>query len=96
MRPPNLTQGSTLDIKGMQLPQISTLLTGASGGFREVAGKFGITPFDPQSLIDSTGILTQVEEFQKQIGVIGTEAIGKFSKLNTVPKNVGVVLDWLN
>lgn len=96
MQPPNLTKLPELDIKGKQLPQISTLLTGNASGFREVAEKFGITPFDPQSLIDQTGILTQVQDFQKQIGVIGTEAIGKFSKLKEVAKNVGVTLDWLN
>jgi hypothetical protein len=96
MLPPNLSKLPEINIVGMGTSQISTLLAGTPSGFREIADKFGITPFDPQSLINQTGVLKGVEEFQKSIGVIGTQAIGTFSKLQTVTKNPAVILDWLN
>lgn len=90
-----------LDTIGKTTAQIATQLTGYATGFREVADKFGITPFDTQAVIDSIGkiegqVQGEIKEWQKQIGAIGDQAIQYYGQVQSVAKSVGVSIDWLN
>ena len=95
----NADQG--LDTIGKSTQQIATQLTGYATGFREVADRFGITPFDTQAMINSIGriegdIQGTIKDFQKQIGAIGTQAMQYYGQVQSVAKSAGVKIDWLN
>lgn len=84
-------------VVGKGTAQIATQLTGYASGFRSVAKQFGITPFDPQPAIDRIGRLEgDIKKWQKEVGAIGEQAIGYYSKVQTVAKQAGVKIDWLN
>lgn len=95
MNLPNITKDLNLDIIGKQVPQISTQLFGSSSNFRELFALTGISPMDPQKVIDQTGILKEVDKLQKQAGVVGTKALETFSLLKKQAADV-VKIDWLN
>jgi hypothetical protein len=84
-------------VVGKRVPQIATQLTGYASGFRQVADRFGISPFDPQPAIDRLGKLEgDIKRWQKEVGAIGEKAIGYYSQVQSVAKKVGVKIDWLN
>jgi hypothetical protein len=88
---------SGFDVVGKGTAKIATQLTGYAGGFRSVASKFGITPFDPQPAIDRIGKLGgDIKQWQKEVGAVGEKAIGYYSQVQSVAKKVGVKIDWLN
>ena len=95
MNLPNITKDLNLDIVGKQVPQISTQLFGSSSNFRELFTLTGISPMDPQKVIDQTGIIKEVEKLQKQAGVVGTKALETFSQLKKQAADV-IKIDWLN
>jgi hypothetical protein len=95
MQLPNITKELNLDIIGKQVPQISTQLFGSSSNFRELAKLTGISPLDPQAIIDKTGIIKEAQQLQKQAGVVGAKAIETFSQLKKQAADV-VKIDWLN
>lgn len=95
MNLPNITKDLNLDIIGKQVPQISTELFGSSTSFRELFTLTGISPMDPQKVIDQTGIIKEVDKLQKQAGVVGAKALETFSLLKKQVADV-VKIDWLN
>lgn len=95
MNLPNITKDLNLDIIGKQVPQISTQLFGSSSNFRELFTLTGISPMDPQKIIDQTGILKEVDKLQKQAGVVGTKALETFSLIKKQAADI-VKIDWLN
>jgi hypothetical protein len=55
----------------------------------------GISPLDPQKIINQTGIIKEVEKLQEQAGVVGAKALETFSQLKKEAAGV-VKIDWLN
>lgn len=96
MFPANLSIQPVLDIIGKQTPRIATELFGSATRFRELAEKSKITPFDTQSVINQIGQIPEVQKLQKEVGVIGSNALKEFSKLKETAKAAGVKVDWLN
>jgi hypothetical protein len=95
MNLPNITKDQNLDIIGKQVPQISTQMFGSSSNFRELFTLTGISPMDPQKVIDQTGIIKEVDKLQKQAGVVGSKALETFSLLKKQAADM-VKIDWLN
>ncbi len=95
MNLPNITKDLNLDIVGKQVPQISTQIFGSSSNFRELFTLTGISPLDPQKVIDQTGIIKEVDKLQKQAGVVGTKALETFSLLKKQAADM-IKIDWLN
>jgi hypothetical protein len=95
MNLPNISGIKELDITGKSVPQISTQLFGSSSNFRELADLVGISPLDPQKIINQTGIIKEVEKLQEQAGVVGAKALETFSQLKKEAAGV-VKIDWLN
>jgi hypothetical protein len=92
---PKLLTQDRLDITGTPLSKISAQITGYSSGFRDVAKRFGITPFTPQVQINSKGLLTGIKQFQKETNLVGAEAIRVFSTIKPVVQD-NIKIDWLN
>ena len=95
MNLPNITKDQNLDIIGKQVPQISTQMFGSSSNFRELFNLTGISPMDPQKVIDQTGVIKEVDKLQKQAGVVGTKALETFSLLKKQAADM-IKIDWLN
>jgi hypothetical protein len=103
MKIPELVKSADAGLStiGKSSQQIATQLTGYASGFREVADRFGITPFDTQQVINQIGLIDKdvqgtIKEFQQQIGAIGSEATKYYGKIQEVAKSIGVKIDWLN
>jgi hypothetical protein len=92
---PKIITDAQVDIVGKQISKISTQLTGYSSGFREVANRFGITPFTPQTKINTKGILTGIKQFQREVNLVGVESLATFSRVQKVAQDV-IKIDWLN
>lgn len=92
---PSITKDINLDIIGKCVPQISTQMFGSSSNFRELYSLTGISPLDPQKVIDQTGIIKEVEKLQKQAGVVGTKALETFSLLKKQVADT-VKIHWLH
>lgn len=92
---PRISKGVDLSIIGKQTPQISTEIFGSSSNFRELANLTGLSPLDPQKVIDQTGVIKEIEKLQKQAGVVGTKALETFSVLKKQVADL-VKIDWLN
>lgn len=96
MFPPSITNLPALDIIGKQTPRIATELFGSATRFRELAEKSQVTPFTLQSVINQVGQIPDVQKLQKEVGVIGANALKEFSNLKETIKSTGVKIDWLN
>ncbi len=74
--------------------QLATELLGNPSNFREIAEKYGITPFDPQNKIDQLIKLASVQESINKLGALNTSAIETFTQVKKAANDI-VKLDWL-
>ena len=93
---PKITSLPSLDVIGKQTPRIATELLGSASRFRELAEKARITPFTAESVISQIGQIPDVQRIQKEVGVIGANALKELSQLKKTVKDSGIKIDWLN